>query len=314
MLARVLLVTALLLLYGCSPHGPSVSIDGSSTVFPIVNVMAEDFGDAHPRVRIVANKSGTGSGMQKFARGEIDIATASRPIEPKEVEALAAAKVEFVEIPLAYDGVTVIVHPSNPITRLSHEQLRSAWQLNPSINDWAALGGHPGKIAFYGPTDNHGTYEVFTEAINGKKGNIRRDVQANQDFNVVVQSVAGDPKGMGYVGLDYYLENLDKVKAVAVDGVKPTPESIADGSYAPLSRPLFLYVSKGAMNRPEIREFVDYALGTGGRSAVMEAKYVPLTKLALSAVRTHVAKGRTGTLFSAARPGASVVSVLEGGR
>lgn len=314
MLSRVLLVTALLLLGGCSPHGPSVSIDGSSTVFPIVNVMAEDFGNAHPAVRIVANKSGTGSGMQKFARGEIDIATASRPIEQKEVEALAAAKVEFVEIPLAYDGVTVIVHPSNSITQLSHEQLRAAWQVNPSISDWAGLGGQAGKISFYGPTDNHGTYEVFTEAIDGKKGNIRRDVQANQDFNVVVQSVAGDPRGMGYVGLDYYLENLDKVKAVAVDGVKPSPESIADGTYSPLSRPLFLYVSKRAMGRPEIREFVDYALGSGGRSAVMEAKYVPLTKPALDAVRKHVASGRSGTLFSSAKPGASVVSVLGGGR
>ncbi len=314
MLSRVLMVTALFLLWGCAPRGPSVSIDGSSTVFPIVNVMAEDFGNAHPEVRIVANKSGTGSGMQKFARGEIDIATASRPIETKEVEALTAAKVEFVEIPLAYDGVTVIVHPTNPITHLSHEQLRAAWQVNPSINDWASLGGESGKISFYGPTDNHGTFEVFTEAINGTKGNIRRDVQANQDFNVVVQSVAGDPRGMGYVGLDYYLENLDKVKAVAVDGVKPTPESIADGTYAPLSRPLFLYISKRAMERPEIREFVQYALGDGGRSAVIEAKYVPLTKEALAAVQKHVAHGRTGTLFSSAKPGASVVSVLEGGR
>lgn len=316
MLSRPFLVGALLCLLvglcGCGSVGASVSIDGSSTVFPIVNVMAEDFGNANPGVRIVANKSGTGSGMQKFARGEIDIATASRPIEGKEIETLAAAHVEFVEIPLAYDGVTVIVHPTNPISRLKRSQLREAWQVNPTIDDWTALGGHPGKISFYGPTDNHGTYEVFTEAIDGKKGNIRRDVQANQDFNVVVQSVAGDPQGMGYVGLDYYLENLDKVKAVAVDGVKPTPESIADGTYAPLSRPLFMYVSKKAMDRPEIRQFVEYALGPGGRSAVMEAKYVPLTKPALAAVRKHVAAGRTGSRFSGAAPGASVVSVLGG--
>lgn len=292
----------------------SVTLDGSSTVFPIANVMGEDFMDANGGVKVTVNKSGTGSGMQKFSRGEIDIATASRPIEQKEVDALKAANIDFIEIPIAYDGVSVIVNKANPVAKLTPAQLKSAWSTAATVNDWTGLGGPAGKIAFYGPSDNHGTYEYFTEAIDGKKGDIRKDYQANQDYNVVVQSVAGDKNGIGYVGFNYYIENQDKVKAVPIDAGKgpiaPSEATIADGTYAPLSRPLFLYVSKKAYDRPEVKAFVDFAIGDGGLKAVKEAKYVPLPADALASVKKHVADGKTGSLFIDAKPGDSVTTLL----
>lgn len=276
-----------LFLAGCGgPKEGSIVIDGSSTVFPIVNIMAEEFGDAYPGVKVVANKCGTGSGLQKFARGEIDVAAASRRIEPKEAASLRAEGVAYVEIPIAYDGVTVIVNRANPVRSVTTAQLRDAWSRG-ALNDWRGLGGPPGRIAFYGPAENHGTYEVFAGALG--KRSLRRDVQTDQDYNVVVRSVADDRNGMGYVGFDYYSENRDRIKAVAVDGVLPTEAAIAAGDYARLSRPLYLYVSLRALRRPEVRGFVEYALGPGGRSAVVEARYVPLPPRTLEAARKRVA-------------------------
>ena len=278
-----------LVLAGCGPSGRGgVVVDGSSTVFPIVNILAEEFGDRNPGVKVVANKCGTGSGFQKFARGEIDVAAASRPIEPREAAALREAGIAYVEIPIAYDGVTVIVNLLNPVRSMTTRQLGDAWS-RAATDDWGALGGRPGRIAFYGPTDNHGTHEVFAEAISGRRGELRRDVQTDQDYNVVVRSVADDRNGMGYVGFDYYSENRDRIKAVAVDGVLPTEASIADGAYKRLARPLYLYVSRRALRRPEVRAFLTYALGPGGRAAVVEARYVPLPPQALEASRRRVA-------------------------
>ncbi len=248
-------------------------MDGSSTVFPVANILAEEFGDWHSDVKVVANKCGTGSGFQKFGRGEIDLAAASRRIEPQEAAALRSAGVGYLEVPIAYDGVTVVVNRANPLRGLTTAQLRGAW--GGAIDDWRALGGRPGRITFYGPTDNHGTHDAFEGALGGK---LRRDVQTDQDYNVVVRSVADDPNGMGYVGFDYYSENKDRIKALAVDGVLPTEASIASGAYRRLARPLFLYVSRRSLRRPEVREFIEYARGPAGRAAVVEARYVPLPR------------------------------------
>ncbi len=278
-----LLATALL--GGCSTgHRGSVVIDGSSTVFPIVNIVAEDFADANPDVKVVANKCGTGGGFQKLARGEIDVATASRRIEPQEARKIPGG---VVEIPFAYDGVTVVVNPANPVRSLTVSQLKRAW--SGRVNDWSLLGGNGGTIDFYGPTDNHGTFDYFTEAIDGKLGEVRRDVQTDQDYNVIVRAVADDPHGMGYVGFDYYRENARRVKAVAVDGVLPTDATIASGAYRPLARPLYLVVGRRSLARPEIRAFVAFALGPRGRAAVAEARYVPLPPKAQEAARRRVA-------------------------
>lgn len=274
------------LLGGCAaaPRG-SVVIDGSSTVFPVANTIAEDFGDANPDVKVVANKCGTGGGFQKLARGEIDVATASRPIEPSEARRVPGG---VVQIPVAYDGITVVVNPANPLRSLTVAALRSAW--SGRVGDWGALGGTPGQIDFYGPTDNHGTFEVFTEAIDGRLGEVRRDVQTDQDYNVIVREVADDPRGMGYVGFDYYRENVGRVRAVAVDGVPPTEATIASGAYRPLARPLYFVVARRALAvRPEIRAFVEFALGPKGRAAVAEARYVPLPPSELAAARRRVA-------------------------
>lgn len=276
---------AFVLLAGCSARPQSsVVIDGSSTVFPIANILAEDFGAAHPEVRVVSNKCGTGGGFQKLARGEIDVATASRKVEPPEARAVEGG---VVEIPIAYDGITVVVNPANPVESLSRDQLRAAW--SGRVDDWRELGGTPGRIAFYGPTDNHGTFDYFTQAIDGRLGDVRRDVQTEQDYNVIVRAVEDDPRGMGYVGFDYYGENQSRLKAVAVDGVRPTKRTIADGTYRPLARPLYLYVARPSLARPEVRAFLEFALGARGRAAVVEARYAPLPPKDLEAARRRVA-------------------------
>ncbi len=295
----------------------SLTVDGSSTVFPIVNAMGEDFKKANPGVKVTINKSGTGSGMQKFGRGEIDVATASRPIEQKEVDALAKANIDFIEIPVAYDGVCVVVNPKNTfITSLTPDDLKKAWSDGSTVKTWADMkSGWPAKeIKFYGPTNNHGTYEYFTEAINKKKGNIRNDYQANQEYNVIVQSIAGDENGIGYVGFNYYAENKDKLKVVSIDAgkgpVAPSEESVTNGTYTPLSRPLFIYVSKKAMDRPEVKAFVDFALGESGMAAVKESNMVQLPKEALDAVKKHVSEGKLGSAFMGVAPGMTIQQVL----
>jgi len=295
----------------------TIKIDGSETVFPIVDAMGEDFHDAHNGVSPVVSKSGTGSGFQKFIRGDIDIANASRPIMSTEEESLKKANIEYLEIPIAYDGVCVVVNPGNTsVSSLSPAQLKQAWQEGSRVTTWADLhAGWPGeKINFYGPTDNHGTYDYFTETIDGKKADIRTDYQPNQDYNVVIQSVAGDKDGIGYCGLNYYLENQNKVKAVAIDGgkgpVMPSEQSVDDGSYTPLSRPLFIYVNKTAYARPEVKAFVDYALSPGGASAVKEAKYVALPDKVLAQVKKRVNAQTAGSIFDKAKPGESTADVL----
>ena len=277
-------IAALALLGGCAPRPPTVTIDGSATVFPIANILAEDFADAHPDVRVVANKCGTGGGLQKLARGEIDVATASRSVEPREARAVSGG---IVAIPIADDGITVVVNPANPIASVSTAGLRAAW--SGRIDDWRALGGPPGRIAFYGPTESHGTFDVFTEAIDGRAGDVRRDVQTDEDYNVIVRAVADDPRGMGYVGFDYYTRNRDRIKALAVDGIVPTERTIASGAYRTLARPLYLVAARRALARPEVRAFLEFALGARGRAAVVEARYVPLPPRDLEAARRRVA-------------------------
>ena len=281
---RRLGIVALILLAGCGPSPRTVTIDGSSTVFPIANILAEDFAESHPDVRVVANKSGTGGGLQKLARGEIDVATASRPVEPREARAVRGG---VVAIPIADDGITVIVNPANPLVSMTSEGLRAAW--SGRVDDWGAFGAPLGRIGFYGPTESHGTYEIFTEAVDGRVGRVRRDVQTDEDYNVVVRAVADDPRGMGYVGYDYYLRNCDRVKALAVDGVLPTERTIGSGAYRPLARPLYLVVARRSLTRPEVRGFLDFALGARGRAAVAEARYVPLPQGELEATRRRVA-------------------------
>jgi phosphate transport system substrate-binding protein len=275
----------------------SVNIDGSTTVYPIAQIMGEDFGGANSGVKVSVNKAGTGSGFQKFMRGEIDIATASRPIEDKEIEEAKKAGIEYVEVPIAFDGVTVIVNPANSYAvDWTPELLKKAWMDGSTVSKWSDLNPQwPGEaIQFHGPTENHGTYEYFTEAVNGKKNSIRRGYQPDQEYTSIVQAVAGEKNAIGFVGFNYYEENKDKVKAAKIAGIEPSADSILSGSYK-LSRPLFLYVSKKAYARPEVKAFLDYALSDEGLAAVEEAKYVKLPAEMYGKIREHTTAGTAGS-------------------
>lgn len=296
-----------------------VSIDGSTTVYPIVQAMAEDFKAAHPDYSPSVNKSGTGSGFQKFTRGEIDIAAASRPIDATEDQELRQKGIAYIEIPIAYDGVSVVVNPNNTwVDHLTLKELRSAWSSTSLVKQWSDIRpSFPSQtVSFHGPTDNHGTYEYFTEAVNGKKNDLRPDCQKDQEYNSIIQAVAGDINSMAYVGFNYFDQNRDKVKIVPIDSGKgpiiPSAETIADGAYAPLSRPLFLYVSKQAYDRKiQVKAFVQFALSEAGDADVKESSYVVLPRDLHEAIVKHVRMESTGTLFRQAAPGSKLVNLYE---
>jgi phosphate transport system substrate-binding protein len=292
----------------------SVSIDGSTTVYPIVNFMADDFRNANAGANINVTKSGTGSGFKKFISGEIDICTASRTIEDKEDAECKAKGIQYIEIPIAYDGVTVIVNPANTaVNDLTADELKKAWGPDSTVTTWADIrAGLPAeKVTFYGPTDNHGTYEYFTEKICRKKNAIRKEYQPNQEYNAIVTSVAGDKNGMAYVGYSYYIENKDKVKAIKVGGVEANADTIAKGTYKPLSRTLFLYVNKKKYDEnPSVKSFVDFALNAG-LSGVTESDYIKLPDDAYAAVRDRVKAEKTGSIFMNAEAGKTTTDILN---
>lgn len=295
-----------------APLSGEITIDGSTTVFPIVSLLGEDFGKANSGVKVTVNKSGTGSGFKKFMEGKLDVATASRTIKDDEVKSLAAKGIEFVEIPIAYDGVSVIVNPGNDWAKdLTVEELKKAWNKDSTISTWDQINPKfpKEKVTFYGPTDNHGTYEYFTEAINETKNEIRKEYQPNQEYTAIVTAVAGDKGGMAFCGYNYYAENKDKVKAVSVGGVAPDETTIADGTYKPLSRPLFIYVNKKSLGRPEVKAFVDYALSADGKKAVTEAKYVLLGDDVMKLISDHVSAGTAGTMMKDFKPGMKLTDV-----
>ena len=292
-----------------------VKIDGSTTVFPISEELTDAFRDVDSNFSATVGKVGTGSGFKKFIGGEIDITGASRQIKEDEDAKLKAAGIEYLEIPIAYDGVSVVVNPENNwATDLKVADLQKAFAPDSTVTTWKDINpAWPGdKINFYGPSENHGTFEYFTEIVIGKKGEIRKDYQASQEYTAVIQSIAGDKNGIGYVGFNYYDENKDKVKASTVDGVGPTSATIEDGSYKPLSRPLFLYVSKKAYDgNSKVKAFVDYAISDAGLEAVSVAKYVKLPADAIEAVRKRVQAETPGSVFMTAHAGAKITDVLK---
>lgn len=284
----------------------AINIDGSTTVFPIISMVAEDFKAESPSSPATVGKAGTGSGFKKFIDGELDIVTASRPIKDDEDKKLAEKKIEYIEIPIAYDGISMIVSKENTWAKnVTVEELKKAWAKESTVATWSEINPSfpKEKITFYGPTDNHGTYEYFTEAVNGKKNEIRNGYQPNQEYTAIVTSVAGDKSSIAFVGFNYYLDNKDKVTALSVGGVEPTPETITNGTYVPLSRPLFIYVKKSSMENEAVKKFVAFALGEKGQSAVAENSFVKLPEDVLSAVKAHVEAGEAGTKMKDFKPG-----------
>lgn len=245
----------------------TIVIDGSSTVFPISEAVAEDFRGVQPKVNITVGESGTGGGMKKFTRGEIDICDASRPIKDSEKAAADSAGIQFLELEIAYDGLAVVVNKENSwVDKLTVAELKMIWEpaAQGKIKTWNQIRPNwPNEeIHLYGPGTASGTFDYFTEEICGKKGDSRGDYTANENDNVLVTGIGGDKGGLGYFGMAYYESNTDKLKIVPVDnnngGVIPSKETVLNKTYTPLSRPLYLYINLKALQRPEVMAFVHY--------------------------------------------------------
>jgi len=263
-----------------------IKVDGSSTVYPITEAVAEEFRALHPKVKTTIGVSGTGGGFKKFSRGETDISDASRPIKEKEINACKEKGIEYVELSVAYDGLAVIINPKNDwVDHFTVAELKKLWEPNAqnTITKWSQIreGWPDEEIHLFGPGTASGTYDYFSEAICGKKVGTRGDYTASEDDNVLVQGIANDKFGLGFFGLAYYSENKDKLSLVGVDNgngpITPTLESVSNGTYAPLSRPIFIYVSSQSKDRPEIKEFVNFYLEN---AAVLseEVGYIALPK------------------------------------
>ncbi|WP_029034981.1 PstS family phosphate ABC transporter substrate-binding protein [Salinimicrobium terrae] len=266
-------------------NSSGISIDGSSTVYPVTEAIAEEYRTVAPDTDVTIGVSGTGGGFQKFGRGEVAITNASRPIKEDERAIAEENGISFVELEVAYDGLAVIVHPENDwVSCFTVDQLKRIWEPSAqgNIKRWNQIDPTwpDEEIRLYGPGVASGTFDYFTEAIVGTSGSSRGDYTASEDDNVLVQGVSGDKYGLGFFGLAYYEENSDKLKMVAVDGgegcIEPSAQTVSDGSYAPLSRPLYIYVNSSSLDNPEVIDFVNFYL-TEASDLLDDVGYVPLT-------------------------------------
>lgn len=245
----------------------SINVDGSSTVYPISQAVAEEFGKDASKVKVTIGESGTGGGFEKFCRGEIDISDASRPIKDEEKAKCTTAGIEFTELKIAIDGLSVLVNPQNTfVDCLTKDELKKIWEPKSKIKNWSQVrAGFPSKpLTLYGPGTASGTFDYFTKEMVGEEGASRSDYTASEDDNVLVTGVAGDANALGYFGFAYYEQNTDKLKVIGVDGgtgcIKPSKETIEGGTYKPLSRPLFIYVAKKSIAKEQVKSFVDFYL------------------------------------------------------
>jgi phosphate transport system substrate-binding protein len=261
----------------------TIQIDGSSTVAPLSEAAAELFQEENPDVNVVVGTSGTGGGFEKFCAGDIDISDASRPIKEEEIAACEAAGIKYEEVTVANDGLAVVVNPENDwATCLTVEQLNAIWGPESTVKNWNEVDpAFPDEeIQLFGPGTDSGTFDYFTDVINGEEGASRTDYQPSEDDNFIVQGVQGSPGAMGYFGLSYVQENEGAIKAIEVDGgegcVAPSVETVLDGSYTPLSRPLFVYPSDKALARPEVQAFLEFYI-QNEKEIAEQALYVELS-------------------------------------
>jgi phosphate transport system substrate-binding protein len=294
----------------------AIKVDGSSTVYPITEAVAEEFNKVASKVRVTVGISGTGGGFKRFSAGEIDIADASRPIKKAESDGAAKSKVEYVELPVAYDGLTIVVNPKNTwCTSLTVDQVKKIYSASGGVKTWKDLDASwPEKpIKVYSPGTDSGTFDYFKEVTVGKDGSIRSDMSVSEDDNVLVRGVSGDENAIGFFGCAYYFENKDKVKALSIDGGKgpiaPSLATIEDGSYAPFSRPLFVYVNKKSAERPAVAAFIAYYIKNASKF-VNEVGYVKLPDAIYAKVAANWEKRRLGTQFTTA-DGKSVTGALS---
>ena len=287
-------------------EGGLVKVDGSSTVFPITEAVAEEFQiQNRGKVRVTVGIAGTGGGFKKFCRGETDVSDASRPILKEEIDACKAAGISYIELPIAYDALTVVINPKNTWAKaLTIADLKKMWEPGAQgrITRWNQVRSNWPKqpIALFGPGADSGTFDYFTEAVNGKAKASRGDYTASEDDNVLVQGVESNVNALGYFGYAYYIAHQDKLAAATIDGgkgpVAPSPKTVNDGTYQPLSRPIFIYVKEASAARPEVKEFVEFYL-KNAPELVAEVKYVPLPKQAYDMALANFRKNKLGTVF-----------------
>lgn len=299
--------------FGCAQKatGPAtVLVDGSSTVYPLSEAVAEEFGNQNKDVRVTVGLSGTGGGFKKFGAGEIDVTGASRPIKPSEVELCTKNGVEYIELPVAYDGLAVMVNPKNTwASDITVEELRRIWEpgAQGKVMRWSDVrpGWPDRELHLYGPGVDSGTYDYFTAAVVGTEHSSRGDYTSSEDDNVIVQGIAGDELALGFFGYAYYGENKDKLKLLPVDDGKadngtgpiaPSPETVMNGTYQPLSRPIFIYASKKSLDRKEVASFVQFYIDNSARLA-QEVGHVQLPDRAYVLGRERLDGRVTGTLF-----------------
>ena len=288
-----------------------ITADGSSTVFPVTEAVAEEFQKANPGARVTVGSSGTGGGFQKFCRDETDISNASRPIKATELEACRKAGIEFIELPVAYDGIAIVVNPKNTwVNSMTAAELKKLWEpaAQGKVTRWNQIRSDwpDEEIHLFGAGTDSGTFDYFTEAVMGKEAQSRGDYTSSEDDNVIVQGVAGDQYALGYFGYAYYEQNKDKLKVVAVDDgdasngagpVAPSPETVAGGTYRPLSRPIFVYAKTKALERPEVLRFVEFYLSEGA-PLVREVGYIPMTEREQGLVRERFTARKAGTMYT----------------
>lgn len=317
------LLTVSFILAGCGGgSSDTVRVDGSSTVFPISRAAVSDYQDKNPDKRIVASNSGTSAGFQRFFRNETDVTGASRPIREDELRRAEEAGIEFVELPIGYDGLTITTHPSNDfVSCLTVGELNAIWREGTTVEQWSDIrDGFPDKeLRLYGRSPASGTYDYFTEAINGERGNIRDNYNASDTDNAVVQGVSRDENGMAFFGLSYYENNSDALRLIAVDNeegegcVKPTQQTVKQGTYQPLARPEFIYVNVGRMqDNPEVEPFVRHYIENAQRF-VREAEYIPFEAEVYDLVMERFENRITGSMFEGSGPtiGVRIGDLLE---
>jgi phosphate transport system substrate-binding protein len=314
----------MLTLGAASAQQKIIAVDGSSTVFPITEAMAEEFQKANKEIKVTVGIGGTGGGFKKFCRGEIDIADASRPIRDSERADCKQNNVEYIELPVALDALTVMVNPRNDWAKeMTVAELKKIWEpeAQGKITNWKQVrDSFPDRpLKLYGAGVDSGTYDYFTAAIVGKEHSSRGDFTASEDDNVLVQGIAGDINALGFFGLAYYLENKDKLKAVPIKlkddskAVMPSVETAKDGSYQPLSRPIFIYVSrKSVETKPEVAKFIEFYLDKkNAAKLVKEVGYVPMPENAYDVFMQRFKERRLGTAFHGSKIGVSVDDLLK---
>jgi phosphate transport system substrate-binding protein len=280
----------------------SIALDGSSTVYPFAQAAAELFNKDNPGVQISVGEAGTTGGFEKFCAGETDISDASRPIEPEEVDACKKGGVRYFDFQIANDGIAIVTNPALDISCLTTDQLKQLWEKGSDVTNYSQLGkdadtGQPlpdAEVSLYGPGTDSGTFDYFTDAINGEEDNSRDDYQPSEDDNVLVEGVAGDESGLGYFGFSYYEQNQNELNLVSVDAgdgcVAPSKETIQSGEYAPLSRPLFMYPSSDAVNQPQVKGFVRF-VADNSEQVADQALIVPMDSSQAARAKQDVQKG-----------------------